>query len=169
MSVIPGSSSSGEGASRVQWRRFLFFDRDVISEDINKAVESTITCAVAEGGTLVLGDAKGYVYVSDRVAEFGKVKHKIFRGEVKGVSYLYDAQHKRQFIVSVGNESRPRTTADGTVIPNISASYVVKVFNVADMSRPMNAFLAAPGADNAHAVLTAFAVFLMAHNCIGIL
>jgi hypothetical protein len=146
-------------AGRVQWRRFAFFDRDVISENIKaKNVDSSITCAVAEGGTLVFGDAMGHIYIADRDLELGEVKHKVFRGEVKGVSYLLDAQHKRQFIVTAGNDSRPRTAADGTVIPNLNASYVVKIFNVADMSRPMNAFLAATGPENAHAVLTAFAV-----------
>ena len=117
-----------------------------------------VTCAVAEGGSLLFGDATGHIYIADRDMQLGEQKHKVFRGEVKGLRYLFDAQnHKKQFVVSVGDDSRPRTTADGTVIPNITASYVVKIYNVHDMSRPMNAFLAAPGID-AHSVLTAFAV-----------
>lgn len=144
-------------SARIQWRRFAFFDKDVISEDIEAKV-GKVTCASSEGGSLLFGDATGHIYIADRNLQLGEHKHKVFRGEVKGLRYLFDPQnHKKQFVVSVGDDSRPRTTADGTVIPNITASYVVKIFSVNDMSRPMNAFLAAPGIDT-HSVLTAFAV-----------
>ena len=130
--------------ARVQWKRFAFFHKDVISEDIEAKI-GKVTCAATEGGSLLFGDATGHIYIADRNPQLSGQKYKVFRGEVKGLRYLFDAHnHKKQFVVSVGDDSRPRTTADGTVIPNITASYVVKIFSVNDMSRPMNAFLAAP-------------------------
>lgn len=144
-------------ANRVQWRRFAFFDKDVVSEKIDDAFDSVPTCARAEGGLLVFGDADGNISIADHNFQgLRGQRFKAFRGEVKDVAYLFDpSNHRRQFIVAVGDDSRPRIAADGTVVASITPSYVVKVFNAADTSRPVNVFLASPGIS---AVLTSFAV-----------
>jgi len=144
-------------ANRVQWRRFAFFDKDVVSEKIDNAFDSVPTCARAEGGLLLLGDADGNISIADHNFQgLNEQRFKAFRGEVKDVAYLFDpSNHRRQFVVAVGDDSRPRIAADGTVVSSITPSYVVKIFNAADTSRPVNAFLASPGVS---AVLTSFAV-----------
>ena len=144
-------------ANRVQWRRFAFFDKDVVSEKIDNAFDSVPTCARAEGGLLLLGDADGNISIADHNFQgLSEQRFKAFRGEVKDVAYLFDpSNHRRQFVVAVGDDSRPRIAADGTVVSSITPSYVVKIFNAADTSRPVNAFLASPGVS---AVLTSFAV-----------
>jgi hypothetical protein len=149
------SSSS----SRVQWRRFAFFDKDVVNERIDSSFDSVPTSARAEGGMLVFGDANGNIFITDHNFQMqGAQKFKAFRGEVKAVSYLFDSGNQRQqFVVAVGDDSRPRIAADGTVVPSITKSYVIKVFNLADVSRPVNAFLASPGIDDT-ALLTSFSV-----------
>jgi len=146
-------------ANRVLWRRFSFFEKDVVSDNIQTELDGIPSCAKAEGGMLVFGDANGNISIADHGSQFSEVKKfKAFRGEVKACSYLFDpANHRRQFVIAVGDDSRPRIAADGTVIPSITSSFVVKIFNVADMSRPVNAFLASPGME-ASAILTSFAV-----------
>jgi hypothetical protein len=146
--------------NRVQnlWRKFAFFDKDIVSEQINVNFDSVPTCSCAEGGMLVFGDANGNIFIADNDFQRNQQKFKAFRGEVKAISYLFDpVNHRRQFVVAVGDDSRPRIAADGTVVPSITSQYVVKIFNMADMSRPVNAFLASPGVD-ANALLTSFAV-----------
>lgn len=47
-----------------------------------------MTCAVAEGGSLIFGDVLGNVFISDRSTQLCDKKHKLFRGEVKGMLSL---------------------------------------------------------------------------------
>eukprot|EP00605_Chrysophyceae_sp_TOSAG23-4_P001966 GSChrysophyteH1.ASY1.ANO1.2177.1 assembled CDS len=144
--------------SRVQWRKFAFFDKDIVAEKIDAGLDSVPTCSCAEGGMLIFGDANGNIFIADNDLQRNQQKFKAFRGEVKAISYLFDpTNHRRQFVVAVGDDSRPRIAADGKVIPTITSQYVVKAFNMNDLTRPMNAFLASPGVD-ANAILTSFAV-----------
>jgi hypothetical protein len=140
-----------------RWKRFAFFDKDVVSEKIDTGFNSVPTCARAEGGLLVFGDANGNISIADHnLVGLTDQRFKAFRGEVKAVSYLFDpGNHRRQFVVAVGDDTRPRIAADGKVVSTIAPSYVVKVFNMADTSRPINVFLASPGVS---ALLSSFAV-----------
>ena len=140
-----------------RWKRFAFFDKDTVAERIDTGFNSVPTCARAEGGLLVFGDANGNISIADHDFKgLSDKRFKAFRGEVKAVSYLFDpGNHRRQFVVAVGDDTRPRIAADGKVFSTIAPSYVVKVFNVADTSRPINVFLASPGVS---ALLTSFAV-----------
>jgi hypothetical protein len=92
--------------SRLQWRRFTFFDKELCEDNTEQALGARVTCAVAEGGSLIFGDVLGNVYISDRSTELSDKKHKLFRGEVKGLAYIYHPQHrKRQYIIAVGDDS----------------------------------------------------------------
>ena len=92
--------------SRLQWRRFTFFNKELIEENTEQVLKARITCAVAEGGSLLFGDVFGNIYVSDRSTELSDKRHKLFRGEIKGLAYIYHPlQRKRQFIIAVGDDS----------------------------------------------------------------
>ena len=92
--------------SRLQWRRFTFFDKELCEDNTEQALGARVTCAVAEGGSLIFGDGFGNVYISDRSTELSNKKHKLFRGEVKGLAYIYHPLHrKRQYIIAVGDDS----------------------------------------------------------------
>ena len=42
----------------------------------------------------------------DRSTQLSDKKHKLFRGEVKGIAYVYHPQHRqRQYILAVGDDS----------------------------------------------------------------
>ena len=66
------------------------------------------TCATAEGGMLMFGDKTGHIILSDRNFHISEKKHKLFRGEVKGLAFLYDpTSHSKQYIVAIGDDSQP--------------------------------------------------------------
>ena len=53
---------------------------------------------------LLFGDIDGNIILSDRNFKL-LWKHKAFKGEVKGVAYIYDAMsHHKQYIYAVGDE-----------------------------------------------------------------
>ena len=54
----------------------------------------------------MFGDRSGHVTLSDRNFHVLEKKHKLFRGEVKGIAYLYDtASHSKQFVVTIGDDA----------------------------------------------------------------
>lgn len=55
---------------------------------------------------LIFGDSSGNIIISDRNFHISERKHKVFRGEVKGIAYLFDpANHSRQYIIAIGDDS----------------------------------------------------------------
>jgi len=141
-----------------KWRKFNLFDGDKVGENLGHVFESSPTCMTIDEGVLIVGDSNGNIYIGDHAFQMSDRKYKIFRGQVKGISYILDRQKQsRQYVIAVGDDSRPRTSAVGKVMPSLTASYVIKVFDICDMSHPINAFLASPGVD-ANVVLTSFAV-----------
>jgi hypothetical protein len=88
---------------------------------------------------LIFGDESGNITITDRdFHTSADRKHKIFNGEVKGITYLFDkSNNNRQFIVTIGDDARPVETADGAYV-NPTPIYVVKVFSVFDMVRPLH-------------------------------
>ena len=120
--------------SRLQWRRFTFFDKELCEENTEQALGARVTCAVAEGGSLMFGDVFGNVYISDRSTELSDKKHKLFRGEVKGLAYIYHPLHrKRQYIIAVGDDS------ESTVMVNAGSrlrvdNSTIKVCSVVPMN-----------------------------------
>ena len=100
-------------SSRIQWRKFTFFDKELCEENVGHSLGSSVTCAVAEGGSLLFGDVLGNVFVSDRSTQLSDKKYKLFRGEVKGLAYIYHPSHRqRQFIIAVGDDS-DKNNSDG--------------------------------------------------------
>lgn len=86
---------------------------------------------------LIFGDELGNVTISDRDFHSTDRRHKIFNGEVHSLVYLFDkTNNNRQFIVALGDDSRPVETFDGTVA-NPTPIYVIKVYSTHDMVRPL--------------------------------
>jgi hypothetical protein len=101
--------------NRSAFRRFEFFDVDTVSENIQLALGGQPTCAVADGGMLIFGDDNGHIIFSDRNFHISERKHKAFRGEVKGISYIFEglsANQSRQYIIAIGDDSKPRAEGD---------------------------------------------------------
>ena len=155
----------------LQWRKFTFFDKDVVCENVEVSLGSRPTCATAESGMLLFGDAAGYISIADRSFQFDR-KCKAFRGEVRGVRYLVDgANHRRQFVFAVGDDSRSAEGAalsgadnlnpfgsgvsSSSAAPAGNAQYVIKIFNMNDLARPIHAFHANAGVA-ADATVTSF-------------
>lgn len=149
--------------ARVQWRKFTFFDKDIVEENIEAGLGGAKpTCAVAEGGILVFGDASGNISLSDRNFRFTDRKYKAFRGEVRGLAYLFDrTNHRRQYVVAVGDDARTLEDAAGQALAIPSASfpsYMIKIFSTANMSRPLQTVPVPSSGSAPDAVVTAFAV-----------
>ena len=65
--------------------------------------------------------------MSDRNFHISDRKHKVFRGEVKGISYLFDpANHSRQYIIAIGDDSKPKVD-NGPDDGSSSKLYLLKV------------------------------------------
>lgn len=146
-------------ATSIQWRKFGFFDKEVIHENISQLLGSKVTCAVADSGNILLGDDSGVVYSYDRKLTMSW-KHKLFRGAVKGIAYCYEnGNHRKQFVVAIGDEyQRAFSDQKANLVGEPGApQYVIKIYCTADMNRPIQAFHAStncpPGAS-----LTAFTV-----------
>lgn len=117
-----------------------------------------VTCATAEGGLLIFGDNNGRLTIADRNCVVSS-QHTVFKGKVFGVEYIVDKGNQaRQFIITIGEEQVARTDrleskhAEGST----SLQLVVKVFNVHQMKRQIQAFQVPIVA--ADATLTAFEV-----------
>lgn len=107
--------SDGMASSRIQWRKFTFFDKELCEENVEQSLGAHVTCAVAEGGSLIFGDILGNVFISDRSTQLSDKKYKLFRGEVKGLSYIYHPLHRhRQFIIAVGDDSESTLCPPGS-------------------------------------------------------
>jgi hypothetical protein len=66
------------------------------------------TCATADGGMLMFGDRNGNVIFADRNFKVSGKRHKLFRGKIDNIFYLYDpASHTRQYLVVVGDDAAP--------------------------------------------------------------
>ncbi|CAM9660205.1 unnamed protein product [Pylaiella littoralis] len=64
---------------QVQWRRFTFFDKETITEDIVTELGAEVSCMHTAGGRLYLGAADGKVTISD-----GNLSVKIHRQAYSG-------------------------------------------------------------------------------------
>jgi hypothetical protein len=76
-------------ASRqVQWRRFAFFEKETLSEDLTLELGAQVTClAAAAGNSLLLGDESGKLAVSsDSFASEQRTQRKVFQGSVQAVA-----------------------------------------------------------------------------------
>lgn len=113
---------------RVQWRRFGFFDRDTVNDNIEISLGSSPTCACADGGILLFGDNRGNISMTDRNFNISWTS-KVFTGPVRGVSYVYDLMnHKRQYVITIGEELRTNSTESKVANNNpIREPYVIKV------------------------------------------
>lgn len=88
------------------FRRFEFFDVDILSEHLPEKLGFNPTCVAAEGSILLFGDQSGHIVISDRNLSNLDVKHKIFRGEIKFLSYIYDpSNHNKQYIIALGDDA----------------------------------------------------------------
>lgn len=133
--------------NRVQWKRFSFFEKDVLSENIQILMvvypfdllhppiiiftlplqSGKITCALAEGGILVFGDATGVVLMVDRNMNV-IWKQKLFKGSVGGVHYIYDVAGdiRKQFIIAIGDDVlKPSSSPNEPTSPG--PHYLIKV------------------------------------------
>jgi hypothetical protein len=144
--------------SRVQWRRFAFFEKDSVDENITDALGSSPTCASAEGGMLLFGDNDGNITLADRNFKL-LWKCKAFKGEVKGLAYVYDpANHRKQYVFAVGDEFVHHSGESASAMSQAQETfYMLKIFNANDMSRPLHVFHASPGVTPV-ATVTAFSV-----------
>lgn len=127
--------------NRAAFRKFDFFEFDVITQNLSSAIGGVPTCAVAESGLLIFGDELGNIIFADRDLKVSERKHKIFNGEVLGLAYVLDtANQNRQYIVALGDDARP--TYDATAAYNaspVSATpvYIIKVFSITDFQHPV--------------------------------
>jgi hypothetical protein len=57
---------------------------------------------------LMFGDRTGNVIFADRNFKVSGKRHKLFRGKIDNIFYLYDpASHTRQYLVVVGDDAPP--------------------------------------------------------------
>ena len=84
------------------------------------------TYATAEGGMLLFGDKEGYLIMSERSFQDTDRKHKLFRGAVKGISYMYDPMNiSKQYVIILGDDSQPQFSESKT--EKYQPLYFVKV------------------------------------------
>lgn len=110
---------------------------------------------------LIFGDESGHITFADRDFHVSDRRHKIFKGEVLSLAYLFDPSNSnRQFIFAVGDDSRAKeisheeTMMAGGGIPPI---YMIKIYASSDMNRPIQVINATTSGES---VLTSFAVTL---------
>eukprot|EP01041_Mallomonas_annulata_P001125 gene1125-2185_t len=147
----------------MQWRRFAFFDKDIISENVESILSGKVTAAIADGGSLLFGDDNGVIAMTDRSFNLSW-KQKIFRGSIKGVAYIFDSLgHRKQFVIALGDDT-PKTTADSAISTTgieggvTGLQYIIKIFSVTDLTRPIHAIHANPNCAASDTV-TAFSAF----------
>jgi hypothetical protein len=108
------------------------------------------TCAVAEGGMLIFGDEVGNIIFADRDFNVSEKRTKIYKGAVRGLTYLLDPQktnNNTAYLFTLGEDHRPGETP----------IYSIKVFLASDLSRPITV-LNASSTSNSNDTITAFAV-----------
>jgi hypothetical protein len=86
---------------------------------------------------LIFGDNKGHITFANQDFQISDRRHKIFKGEVLGLSYLFDPSNSaRQFIFSIGDDSRASEESNSDI--DIPPLYTIKVFATSDMTRPLH-------------------------------
>jgi hypothetical protein len=120
-------------SSRIQWQKFSFFDKEIYEGNIEEILGKLISCAYAEGGTLVFGDYDGNViFISDTSSLAKHSQYKLFRNEITGLACIYHPVYRqRQFIIACGYDNEDVSGGGG---------YFVKIYEVNDMSRPLHSF-----------------------------
>jgi hypothetical protein len=59
---------------------------------------------------LLFGDSSGFISISDKNFTCIERKHKVFKGDVKGISYIFDPINpSRQFIITIGDDAKQKT------------------------------------------------------------
>jgi hypothetical protein len=114
---------------------------------------------------LIFGDKNGNITLFDKgilnddladqndtkTNDIGEKNHgkcyKVFRGEIRWLSIIYDSSHSkhlgssqnRLYIVSIGDDSKSQSENDGTstTTSTTTNSYTIKVFSITDLSRPL--------------------------------
>lgn len=75
---------------------------------------------------LIFGDKNGFLMMADRNFQVSENKHKLFRGEIKGIAYLYDPSNvTKQFVVVLGDDAQPQYSETST--EKYQPLYFVKV------------------------------------------
>jgi hypothetical protein len=58
---------------------------------------------------LLFGDSSGNISISDKNFSCIERKHKVFKGDVKGISYIFDPINpSRQFIITIGDDAKQK-------------------------------------------------------------
>jgi WD40 repeat protein len=119
-------------SSRIQWQKFTFFNKEIYEGNVEQILGKPISCAVAEGGSLVFGDYNGNVtFISDTSSLAMYSQYKLFRNEITGLACIYHPIHRqRQFIIACGYDNDDSG----------GGGYFVKIYEVNDMSRPLHSF-----------------------------
>lgn len=84
------------------------------------------TAAIAEGGMLLFGDKYGHLIMCERNFQSAEKKHKLFRGEIKGIAFLYDPINiAKQYVIVLGDDAQPQYSE--TTTEKHQPLYFVKV------------------------------------------
>lgn len=134
--------------STIPWRKFTFFEKELCDENVDAVFKGTrISCALSEGGSLMFGDVQGYVYISDRNSRLSNYKkHRLYRGELKGLAYIYHPLHRqRQYIIAVGDDGERSGGGSGSGTKARAIEYLsIKIFSTDDWSHPLHSFPVLP-------------------------
>ncbi|CBN79204.1 conserved unknown protein [Ectocarpus siliculosus] len=74
---------------QVQWRRFAFFDKETVAEDVATEIGAEVSCMHTAGGRLYLGDAAGKVTISDSNLS-GKIQRQAYSGPILALALAPD-------------------------------------------------------------------------------
>ncbi len=145
--------------SPVQWRKFNFFEREVVEDGFERLFSnSNITIALAEGGMLLFGDSNGLIVVTDRDLMSVDKRVKAFRSDVYGIAYLFDLS-RRQYIIAIGDDKQNVTGGNNSILnpPN----YMIKCYAVGsntEISRPIQTISVNQSFYPSGAIITSFSV-----------
>ena len=74
---------------KLNWRKFGFFEKTTVTENIKSIIENDPVVLKAEGGSLFIGDSEGHLYQMDRALNITS-KQKLFTGQICGLSYIFN-------------------------------------------------------------------------------
>jgi hypothetical protein len=75
---------------------------------------------------LLFGDKYGYLIMCERNFQSAEKKHKLFRGEVKGLAFVYDPVNiAKQYVIVLGDDAQPQYSE--TTTEKYQPLYFVKV------------------------------------------
>jgi hypothetical protein len=78
---------------------------------------------------LLFGDKYGYLIMCERNFQSAEKKHKLFRGEVKGLAFVYDPVNiAKQYVIVLGDDAQPQYSE--TTTEKYQPLYFVKVSSV---------------------------------------